>query len=300
MRDASSRRFRATGCLVLLSLAAGVGYAAMLMGGRPLHPSDLGWMKGDPVEHYLGWLFYQQTPDNSFPLTWSDRLGYPYGGYLSLTDPAILILLGWVRHLIPPGLQFFGWLFAFNAALLFFWGWKLIAEMAEQLPLKSDAGTKLLACLTGALLLLWLPEFGVAATGNYCSQFQWPVVASLYFLLRADSGGNPWRWCWPFWLLIFIAALMHPYAGAITALVGFGGWLRLLLERYAIRSDHPSRHSRGSGNPLRLRISGVGVAPRLRGGDEGDSVITHNALAALIHQTAGGGPLSDFLYARRA
>jgi hypothetical protein len=204
------------------AIVVGFGYALVLMGPHPFNPADLDWLKGDPVEHIIGWGIYAQTPGWSFPLTWSDRLGYPIGSYVSLTDPALPVFLGAVRHLIPAGWQLFGWLFAVNAVLLVVWGYRLTEAL-------SPPGR--IAPAVGALMLLLSPKFAVSAPGDYCGQYQWAIVAALFYLCREQAGGRAVARLAPLWALTAIAAALHPYVGAMVGLVAAAACLRLMVAR---------------------------------------------------------------------
>ena len=206
----------------LAAAVIGTAYAVLILGPRPLNPVDLDWMKGDPVEHYLGWLFYAQTEHTTFPLTWSERLGYPVGSYISLTDPALPVFLGWWRHVIPQGWQFFGWLFAFHAALTWYWGYRLAFLLT---------GGNRTNALLGSFLFLLVVHFARSGPGNYCGAIQWPIVAALYHLLAEPWGGHRYRRIVPFCLLIALASAFHPYIGAIVLLIALSAILRWTVER---------------------------------------------------------------------
>ena len=46
-----------------LPLAPGVFAFFLIVGARVLNPVNIAWLDaGDPVTHYLGWLFYRNSP----------------------------------------------------------------------------------------------------------------------------------------------------------------------------------------------------------------------------------------------
>jgi hypothetical protein len=197
--------------LGVLVLAAGLAYSLLLMGPRPLDPADLDWLKGDPLEHYLGWLFFTQTPGWSFPLTWSDRLGYPVGGYLSLIDPALPLTFGLLRGLLPGDHQYFGLFFAINAALQLFWGTLLTGRLS---------GGNRFAAAIGGLFFLASPIMAQKALGHFSGGCHWPILAGLFFLLgeRATMA--------PLMALTAFSAAIHPYLAATLCLIAWAAVLR--------------------------------------------------------------------------
>lgn len=202
-------------------LAIGLAYSACILGLRPLNPADLGWLKGDLLEHHLAWLFYGQTPGWSFPLTWSQRAGYPVGGYLSLMDPALLLTLGWFRSLLPAQFQYLGLFYAANACLQFHWGTRLGWRLC--------GGDRWAALASGALFLM-SPIMTQKGLGHFSGGCHWPMLAGLYFLLAPPGQPRP---ILPWLGLTALSAVIHPYLGATLCAMAWVAGLRWLWERHA-------------------------------------------------------------------
>ncbi len=80
----------------------------------------------DPGQHLSGWLFYRYDQWR-FPLTYTQKLNYPQGVSIVMTDsiPLAAVILKIFRQWLPQGFQYFGWwhalaylLQAFSAAAL--------------------------------------------------------------------------------------------------------------------------------------------------------------------------------------
>ena len=109
----------------LLSAALGLGWFLYMYSYQPLIFSNINWIYnagGDALQHYLGWLFYRNSPW-TFPLGHIVNYGYPFGINLAYTDsiPLVAIPLKLISHLEQQRFQFIGvWvLFNFIAQIFF-------------------------------------------------------------------------------------------------------------------------------------------------------------------------------------
>jgi hypothetical protein len=95
---------------IVLSLVAGFSYALVVMGPTPLNPKNVNWVAFDPAYHYIGWELYRQDPDVHWPITYTDRLGYPKGESVALLDlnPLMAVVLKPLSPLLPEPAQYFG------------------------------------------------------------------------------------------------------------------------------------------------------------------------------------------------
>jgi len=78
-----------------IALIVGLLYALIVLGPAPLNPRNVDWVTVDPAYHYIGWELWRQTPHVHWPLTYTDRLGYPKGESIALVDlnPLLAVLL---------------------------------------------------------------------------------------------------------------------------------------------------------------------------------------------------------------
>jgi Family of unknown function (DUF6311) len=119
-----------------ISLIVGLLYALLMMGPGPLNPRNLGWMVGDPAEYYTAWELFRQDPHWHWPLTYTNRVGYPMGENVALMDPVALyvVLLKPLSPLLPEPFQFFGLEVAAICALLFFFAMRLFRLFLGRIP----------------------------------------------------------------------------------------------------------------------------------------------------------------------
>src|SRR5215472_15804387 len=95
---------------VVIALVAGFLYALLVMGPKALNPRNVNWIAFDPAYHYIGWELYRQDPHVHWPLTYTDRLGYPEGESVALLDvnPLMAVVLKRVSFVLPEPAQYFG------------------------------------------------------------------------------------------------------------------------------------------------------------------------------------------------
>ena len=117
-----------------IALVAGLLYALLVMGPRPLNPRNVNWIAFDPAYHYIGWELYRQDPHLHWPLTYTDRLGYPEGESVALLDlnPLMAVVLKPVSFLLPEPSQYFGLEVILCCTLQFFFAFRLLRIMIEQ------------------------------------------------------------------------------------------------------------------------------------------------------------------------
>jgi len=117
-----------------IAFVAGFLYALLVMGPRPLNPRNVNWIAFDPAYHYIGWELYRQDPHLHWPLTYTDRLGYPEGESVALEDlnPLMAVALKPVSFLLPEPAQYFGLEVILCCTLQFFFAFRLLRMMVER------------------------------------------------------------------------------------------------------------------------------------------------------------------------
>jgi hypothetical protein len=221
-------------------VAALFGAAVMLalFGPRPLDPGNQGWLWGelgvDPLQYWLGWTYYRQTPWH-WPPGANPEYGLELGSAIYFADPVPLIAmpLKALRELLEVP-QYIGlWLLA-CAVLQGLIAWRLIG-LATRDPLAR-------AC--GAGLLALQPMLMHRMTGHTPLAGQWLLLLALLLALRPErTGREGFTWV----ALLPVTALVHSYllvmAGAIWGAdwlrragiePGRGGWRGAALEAVAV------------------------------------------------------------------
>src|SRR5271166_5756309 len=110
-----------------ISLVAGLLYTLIVIGPAPLNPRNVDWVTVDPAYHYIGWELWRQDPHLHWPLTYTDRLGYPKGESIALVDlnPLLAVLLRPFSPLLGEPFQYFGLEVVLACALQFFFAFRI-------------------------------------------------------------------------------------------------------------------------------------------------------------------------------
>src|ERR671922_1089556 len=95
------------GINLLIASAIGFLYSLLVLGPARLDPTNLSWLGGDAATYYIGWELFRQDPRLHWPLTFTDRVGYPLGDSIAFMDPnpLLLMLLKPLSPLLPAPFQ---------------------------------------------------------------------------------------------------------------------------------------------------------------------------------------------------
>jgi hypothetical protein len=217
------RRNLSVAVALVCSAVAGLLAALFLVGPNVLDPRNTDWLLEDPATHYLGWAFFRQTPTWFLPLTWTDRLGYPWGVSISFFDsiPLLAILLRPLSGAIGEPFQYLGLYTVLCLTLQAFFGFKL-ARYAG-LPTSLSAGL-------GAAFFLLAPALVWRFHAHFALASHWLILAALVSYLRELPDTRTFRWLLPLWVILTVAGGINPYIGAMCLLIVLAGVARLWLE----------------------------------------------------------------------
>ena len=164
-----------------LALAAGFLYALIVMGPGPLNPRNVDWVTFDPAYHYIGWELLRQDPHVHWPLTYSDRLGYPQGESAALLDlnPLAAVMLKPLSPLLPEPFQYFGIEVVLACALQFFFAFRIF---------RLVLGTDIVGIALCSVFFLLAPPLNYRFMGHYSLTNHWLLLAALLVFLRAQTG----------------------------------------------------------------------------------------------------------------
>ena len=163
-----------------VSLLAGFLYALLVMGPTPLNPKNVNWIAYDPAYHYIGWEMYRQDPHVHWPITHTDRLGYPKGESISLVDlnPLLAVVLKPLSPLLPHPAQYFGIEVILCCSLQFFFAFRLLQLLI---------GLNFVGAALGSLYFLLATPLNYRFWGHYSLSNQWLLVAALFVFVQAQQ-----------------------------------------------------------------------------------------------------------------
>ena len=190
------------------SSAAVVGflYSLWVMGPKPLNPKNVGWLTPDAAQHQIAWELYRQDPNLHWPITFTDRIGYPQGESVSLLDPdpLIAVVLKPFSRFLPEPMQYQGpEVVAICVLQLFF------ALVLFRVLLGSDA----LAVILPSLFFLIAPPLAWRFVGHYAMDNHWLILASLlvFCLAQRKTPGTISRFLVWAMILEALAVAINPY-----------------------------------------------------------------------------------------
>lgn len=221
--DRLQQLFSSRAGLASLSIALGVANTLLLFGWDPINPTNTAWVFGDNATYYVGWALYRHDTHVSFPLAWTDRVGYPVGTSIALLDaiPLVAILLRPLSPLLPEPFQYLGLYSTLCFVLQAYFGLSLCRRLFPSNPA---------FILLGGVFFLLSAPLTWRAFGHTALLSHWLILAALDSYFR-DPGTGPVRWLARFWAVLVLAAAVTPYIAAMCFLLTLTGIARLLLER---------------------------------------------------------------------
>ena len=217
-----------------ISLIVGLLYALVMMGPAPLNPHNTAWLIRDPAMYYIGWELFRQDPHWHWPLTYTNRVGYPLGEDIALMDPnpLLVILLKLLSPQLPEPFQFFGIEVVLMCALQFFFSIRLF---------RLILGQNSLGILLCGLFFLIAPPLAWHLTRAFAVSNHWLLVAALLVYFQAQQESHPTirRFVISALVLVGVAVATNPYLAfqvllVLTAAAGTLVWQRRLRLRQAV------------------------------------------------------------------
>jgi hypothetical protein len=199
-----------------LPILLGVTGFWLVVGPKILNPSVIGWLgiDNDPFQHYLGWLFFKQTP-LTLPFGLNPLFGLDIASSIVYSDsiPLLAFFFKPFSHILPFHFQYFGiWTLACFLLQAFF-GWKLIGLISNSTAIRVVS----LPLFIFAPILLNRIGMHAALTGHFL------LLAGLYLSLTNNYKNRIAKWIF----LLSICALTHFYLLAIV----LGIWIANLLNQ---------------------------------------------------------------------
>ena len=163
-----------------IALVAGLVYTLIVIGPAPLNPRNVDWVTVDPAYHYVGWELWRQDPHVHWPLTYTDRLGYPEGESIALVDlnPLLAVLLRPFSPLLGEPFQYFGLEVVLCCALQFFFALRIFRLLI---------GTNAVGITLCSIFFLLAPPLNYRLMQHYSLSNQWLLLAALYIFFRVQN-----------------------------------------------------------------------------------------------------------------
>ena len=198
------------------------------MGSAALNPRNINWLTPDPADHYIVWELLRQDPQWHWPLTYTNRVGYPIGASVALIDPNPLLVVSLkpFSSVLPEPFQYFGFEALLCCSLQFFFALRLLRLML---------GANRLGIWLASLFVLTSPTLSYRLLGHYALSNQWLLLAALLIYFRAQEGSPTTirRFVLSSALLSATAVAINPYIAfqvllVLTAAAGSLLWHRRL------------------------------------------------------------------------
>src|SRR5271169_3049387 len=163
-----------------IALVAGLFYALLALGPGPLNPRNVDWVTLDPAYHYVGWEMLRQDPQVHWPLSYTNRLGYPKGESVALTDlnPLLAVGLRPFSALLGEPFQYFGLEVVLACALQFFFAFPIF---------RLVLGINVLGMALCSIFFLLAPPLNYRLMQHYSLSNQWLLLAALLLFFRLQE-----------------------------------------------------------------------------------------------------------------
>lgn len=211
MKDSGKRL-----AVTLLPLLIGVLAFFIVIGPRALNPQNIAWLGvGDPATHYLGWLFFKQSPW-TFPIGLNPAYGLELGNGIIFSDsnPLFAFLFKPFASLLPEPFQYFGIWFLTCFVLQAWFAWKLVGLITPSVAMRAAS----------TVLFVFVPPMIMRMPVHLSLGGHFLILASLYLSLHPQLN----RRCLAWGSLLAAAALIHAYFLAMVALI----WIADLVAKY--------------------------------------------------------------------
>jgi len=199
----------------LIPVILGIACFAIVCGFNSINPVNEQWLfgGGDATQHYLGWLFFRNSP-----WTWPPGLNLSYGIGLNnsivFTDsiPLLAIPFKALSSILPATFQYLG-LWALLCFILQAWfSWKLVSLFTKDLWICS---------ICTGLFIFSVPMLSLFPENPALGSL-FLILAALYLSLKKSNKYSTWPW---FWLLLS-ASLIHFYLFVLVGVI----WVANLLD----------------------------------------------------------------------
>ena len=163
-----------------IACIAGLGYTVLIMGMRPLHPTDVSWLPPDGATAHIGWELFRQDTHLHWPFMYTERLGHPLGDSAALMDinTLLAVIFKPLSPLLPEPFQYMGWEVVLACILQYFFALRLFRLL---IPRAST-----LALGSASIFFLLSPPLTLRVAGHFALTNHWIILAALLIFCRAQ------------------------------------------------------------------------------------------------------------------
>ena len=198
----------------------------VIAGPRFLDPTNVAWLVGgDPLQHYLGWAFYRNSPW-AWPIGLNPLYGMEFSNSIVFTDsiPLLAIPFKVISQFLPYPFQYFGIWVLLCFVLQAYFAFRLISLITNGIAIQ---------CL-GSILFLFSPPLIFRLSLHESLMGHFIILAALYLNLKPSGKAievkksNLHSLAWI--ILLSIAVLTHFYLAVMVLVL----WLADLSARLFI------------------------------------------------------------------
>jgi hypothetical protein len=159
----------------------GTLYTLWVMGPKPLDPRNVDWLTFDGAQHEIAWELYRQDRNLHWPITFTDRIGYPEGESISLLDPnpLIAVILKPLSRFLSEPFQYEGPQVVLIYTLQFFFALLLFSRLF---------GPHAWVVILPAAFFLIAPPLTWRLVGHYAMANHWLILSSLLLFCSSQYG----------------------------------------------------------------------------------------------------------------
>jgi hypothetical protein len=212
-----------------LSVLVGVCAFLIVAGPRFLDPTNVAWLVGgDPLQHYLGWAFYRNSPW-TWPIGLNPLYGMEFSNSIVFTDsiPLLAIPFKVISQFLPYPFQYLGIWVLVCFVLQAYFACRLIGLITSSVAIQ---------CL-GSILFLFSPPLIFRLSLHESLMGHFIILAALYLNLKSSKQSldtkknysHSFAWI----ILLCIAVLTHFYLAVMVLVL----WLSDLMRRFFFQKN---------------------------------------------------------------
>lgn len=216
--------------LPIISAFIGILLFCLIYGVKILNPTYVEWItgrSGDLVQHYLGWVYYRDTPW-TFPLGLIDGLTKPDKISCIYTDsiPLFAVFFKILSPILPETFQYAGIWGLFSFAVQGFMSTVLLQKFSRN-PL---------FCLPASICFILTPTILQRLYGHDSLSAHWLIIAALVLWVYQEHKWKNKSTPAVLWAIVAaVAPLIHIYLMAMVYIVMAGAFITYILNHKKIR-----------------------------------------------------------------